>query len=219
MAQQMLDAKRAQTSLSPVQKIIYYHHQNDIAPQPTSFHLFLDLYPNLISNKTSYMINPNEDIIIALANYSSYWFYHEPLFEINYKNKEFFMNNNVQKQVCIWIKNVSDSISMFVEENTPLSLVLYQPEIIFRVCIISKEELSTAAIHFFVAPTPPSTPAIQNQTVTSSTVITLDDIDEEDDDKEGEIKEEDMSEINENSHNDDDEDLVEKLFNVRIIKA
>jgi hypothetical protein len=217
MAQQMLDAKRAQTLPSPVQKIIYYHHQNDIAPQPTSFHLFLDLYPNLISNKTSYMINPNEDIIIALANYSSYWFYHEPLFEINYKNKEFFMNNNQEKQVCIWIKNVSDSISMFVEENTPLSLVLYQPEIIFRVCIISKEELSTAAIHFFVAPTPPSTPApaIQNQTVTSSTVITLDDIDEEDDNEEGEIKEEDIREINE----DDDEDLVEKLFNVRIIKA
>jgi len=92
-------------------------------------------------NDVDFTIGPNEDVILIIRNCGNHWFRHALSYELKYANNRFETTSDVPHQQCLWIKNISSTTSLFVEEKTTLSSVLALAEIVFKLCHVATDDL------------------------------------------------------------------------------
>jgi len=92
-------------------------------------------------NKKAFTIEPGEDLIFILRHCGNSWLRGGLSFAVKKWKNQFMLRNQRPYQLCLWIRNMSSTVGMYVEEDTTLASVLMEPELIFKLCHISWDHL------------------------------------------------------------------------------
>lgn len=118
-----------------------------------------------VFNEINFTLNPGESVVI-MFNCANHWLGSGAMYEIQYQNNQFYMppslNNNPEGRFCVWIQNITQRSALFVPENTSLTALIYQPEIIYRCCFLSANEVLDAITAYYSHPPLPTTPDIES---------------------------------------------------------
>lgn len=96
-------------------------------------------------NEHKYSILPNESVLFLLQSCGDNWLRHGLTYEIKFVNNRFTITPNKRPyQLCLYVTNFSEESTLQVEPNTPLSMILEQSEIMFKLTHLSHDELHKA---------------------------------------------------------------------------
>ena len=106
-------------------------------------HSCLDQYydARFYENQTSFNIDTNEEVIIVLRNCNQHWFRQALSYEMRFVQNRWTVTSEHPWQPCLLIRNRSETTALHVEENTTLSALLEQPEIIYKSVHIRQVDL------------------------------------------------------------------------------
>jgi len=165
------------------QKMIYYNQDvcfsrnrmNSSFDIECSWHEVDKFYhPVFYKNEEAFDIGPDDDVIVIMINCGSHWFGHGTLNHVIFTDDKFcFPAFRASYRLCIWIKNICQqktpkrNTTIHVPANTPLSKLLTQSEIIYKLGFVSEKELALANHKFF--PPPQSVPSLPGGPTTFET--------------------------------------------------
>ena len=95
-------------------------------------------------SQAAFDINFNEDVIIVLRNCGDSWFRHGMTHEVKLIDGVFTFTGKCPRQLCLYIRNYSGNAEIHVEAGTPLSYLLAQSEIIFKLVHIPLKDFNVA---------------------------------------------------------------------------
>ena len=95
-------------------------------------------------SQAAFDINFNEDVIIVLRNCGDSWFRHGMTHEVKLIDGLFTFTGKCPCQLCLYICNYSGNAEIHVEAGTPLSYLLAQSEIIFKLVHIPLKDFNVA---------------------------------------------------------------------------
>jgi len=156
------------------QKLIYYNQDACFSrikafTEESRWHEVDKFYdPYFYKNEDDFSIAPDDDILIIMLNCGSNWFGHGVLSQFYFNNTEFsYSPEPTSFRMCIWIKNICQkktpkrNTTLHVPAGTPLSRLLMQSDIIYKLGFVSCNELAAANRVFYAPPKSlPSLPAV-----------------------------------------------------------
>lgn len=134
-----------------MQKVVYFKLMKEsiVSDETTTEILQQHSDSYCYENPLSFNIEPGEDILVIPEKNDNFWIRHGISNEIIFHRNRVMMTNKRPYYHCLWLKNIRPNIALHVAENTPLSSVMAQKEIIFKYCHISIVDLYKTLKYFY----------------------------------------------------------------------
>lgn len=85
---------------------------------------------------STFRIQPNEDVILILKTCGSYWFRGAVAHDLEFENDRFVLTKKPPRQIAVLVRNYSTDSYIHVEAGSRLSVLLNQPELLYKLVTI-----------------------------------------------------------------------------------